>query len=81
MKIIVVCFRRKQKNPKSLTSGVENVDLDVHDRSFDESNGGSISGEETKDISELVKVEINNSHDDIENNDNNENMHINTNLR
>ena len=81
MKIIVVCFRRKQKNPKSLTSGVENVDLDVHDRSFDESNGGSISGEETKDISELVKVEINNSHDDIESNDNNENMHINTNLR
>ena len=81
MKIIVVCFRRKQKNPKSLTSGVENVDLDVHDRSFDESNGGSISGEETKDISELVKVEINNSHDDIENNDNNENIHINTNLR
>ena len=81
MKIIVVYFRRKQKNPKSLTSGVENVDLDVHDRSFDESNGGSISGEETKDISELVKVEINNSHDDIESNDNNENMHINTNLR
>ena len=60
---------------------MENVDHDAHDRSFDESNGSSISGEETKDISELVKVEINNSHDDIESHDNNENIYINTNLR
>ena len=74
--------RRKQKNPKSLTSGVDNVDTEtpaVADRSFDES--GSVSGDDSKDISELVKVEINNSNDDISADENNDNIHINTNLR
>ena len=52
------------------------------DRSFDGSNGGSLSGDDTKDISELVKVEINNSTDDISADENNEqNEHINSNLR
>ena len=59
--------RRKQKNPKSLnTSGVE-PEISCLENPFEESNGdSSTSCEETKDISELVKVEINNSSDDIE---------------
>ena len=55
------------------------MDSEVHDRSFDDSNGGSVSGDDSKDISELVKVEINNSTDDISADENNE--HINSNLR
>ena len=58
------------------------MDSEVHDRSFDDSNGGSVSGDDSKDISELVKVEINNSTDDISADENNEqNEHINSNLR
>ena len=59
--------RRKQKNPKSLnTSGVE-PEISNLEKSYDESNGDSnTSCEDPKDISELVKVEINNSSDDIE---------------
>ena len=77
----VFFYRRKQKNPKSLGLGAEpGPELGSPlDRSFEESNGGSsISGDEAKDISELVKVEINNSSDDIDNNDT---VHINTNIR
>ena len=60
--------RRKQKNPKSLASGPESREPGSLDRSFDGSNGGSgsLSGDDTKDISELVKVEINNSSDDVD---------------
>ena len=81
----VVC-RRKQKNPKSLTAGVETSIEAEHDRSFEGSNGSGVSSDESKDISELVKVEINNSSDDIENNaeQHNESQHAdiaNPNLR
>ena len=53
-----------------MTSGVEtSIEAEAdHDRSFEGSNGSGTSMDESKDISELVKVEINNSSDDIENN-------------
>lgn len=74
--------RRKQKNPKSLASGPESREPGSLDRSFDGSNGGSgsLSGDDTKDISELVKVEINNSSDDIDH-DNSETTHLSPNRR
>ena len=59
--------RRKQKNPKSLNSSGVEPDISSLEKSFEESNGDSnTSCEDPKDISELVKVEINNSSDDIE---------------
>ena len=59
--------RRKQKNPKSLNSSGVEPELSSLEKSFEESNGDSnTSCEDPKDISELVKVEINNSSDDIE---------------
>ena len=62
-----VIYRRKQKNPKSLNSGGIDPDISSLDKSFEESNGDSnTSCDDPKDISELVKVEINNSSDDIE---------------
>ena len=75
-------YRRKQKNPKSLASGPESREPGSLDRSFDGSNGGSgsLSGDDTKDISELVKVEINNSSDDVDH-DNSETTHLSPNRR
>ena len=59
--------RRKQKNPKSLNSSGVEPEISSLEKSFEESNGDSnTSCEDPKDISELVKVEINNSSDDIE---------------
>ena len=59
--------RRKQKNPKSLNSSGVEPEISNLEKSFEESNGDSnTSCEDPKDISELVKVEINNSSDDIE---------------
>ena len=73
-------YRRKQKNPKSLACGPESREPGSLDRSFDGSNGGSLSGDDTKDISELVKVEINNSSDDVDH-DNSETTHLSPNRR
>ena len=59
--------RRKQKNPKSLNSSGVEPEISNLEKSFEESNGDSnTSCEDPKDISELVKVEVNNSSDDIE---------------
>ena len=73
-------YRRKQKNPKSLARGPDSREPGSLDRSFDGSNGGSLSGDDTKDISELVKVEINNSSDDVDH-DNSETTHLSPNRR
>ena len=75
--------RRKQKNPKSLACGPESREPGSLDRSFDGSNGGSgsLSGDDTKDISELVKVEINNSSDDVDHDNSETILHLSPNRR
>eukprot|EP00092_Neocalanus_flemingeri_P015279 GFUD01016515.1.p1 GENE.GFUD01016515.1~~GFUD01016515.1.p1 ORF type:complete len:657 (+),score=162.09 GFUD01016515.1:95-2065(+) len=59
--------RRKQKNPKPISNSGDMED--ELDKSF-EVNGDSNPGDQ-RDISELVKVEINNSADDIDTSDTN----------
>jgi len=63
--------RRKQKNPKPISNSGDMED--ELDKSF-EVNGDSNPGDQ-RDISELVKVEINNSADDIDISDTN-NIHL-----